>query len=99
MNLPVIIRELPENVAHVYLAANNIPQEERDALALQATERGLELIDHHGDVNTEEGLLELARMAEHIIVLPLTGMYTFCKKMVSMSKCRLLDAKNGLIRL
>lgn len=73
MNLPAIIRELPENVAHVYLAANNIPQEERDALALQATGRGLELIDHHGDVNAEEGLLELAKMAEHIIVLGLNS--------------------------
>ena len=67
--LPVILRELPENVAQVYLAGQNTTEEEQRELEIIAAERGLRLDYYQGDLHSEKDLIELARMAKHIVIL------------------------------
>ena len=67
--LPIILRELPENVSHVYLAGQETNQEEQDAIQRVADSRSLQLNYYQGNTNSERVLFELARMAEHIIIL------------------------------
>ena len=67
--LPTILRELPENVVHVVLAGQETTEAEKAELAKVAKKRGLELEYFEGDVADEEAQLELAKMAEHIVIL------------------------------
>ena len=67
--LPIILRELPENVRQVFLAGARGPEAARDAAKKAAEARGLRLKRCKQDLKTEEGLLEIARLAEHIVVL------------------------------
>ncbi len=67
--LPIILRELPENVRHVFLAGERAPEELRDAAKAVAEEQGFRLKRCKQDIKTETGLLEVAKLAEHIVVL------------------------------
>ena len=67
--LPTILRELPENVSHVYLVDQKTTQETRDNLQAVAAARNLELIYHQGNPKMESVLTELAKMAAHIVIL------------------------------
>lgn len=67
--LSIILKELPENVAQVYLAAQNSTEEERIELQQIAVERDLRLDYYEGDLHSERNLIELARMAKHIVIL------------------------------
>ena len=68
-SLPVILEELPENVSHVYLVSRNAEQEEQAELEKTASSRGLQLIYLKRNPKSERDLLEIAKMAEHIVVL------------------------------
>ena len=67
--LPTILRELPENVRQVWLAGDPGPDEARALLEDAARERGFRLRRCAQDPKTEAGLLEIAKLAEHIVVL------------------------------
>ena len=56
--LPVILRELPENVSQVYLAAQNTTKEEQAKLERIAAERELRLDYYQGDLHEEENMIE-----------------------------------------
>ena len=58
--LPIILRELPENVSHVYLVGQETTQEEKDELQEIASERNLLLKYIDKDPHSEAVLLELA---------------------------------------
>ncbi len=68
-SLPIILRELPENVSHVFLAGQEITQRERGRLEAVAARRNLQLNYYEKDPHSEEVLLELAQMARHIVIL------------------------------
>ena len=67
--LPIILQELPENVSHVYLVERDIAEKDRVKLEKVAASRGLLLEYYGGNPNSEKGLLELSKMANHIVVL------------------------------
>ncbi len=68
-SLPVIIRELPENVRRVLLAGKQGGEEEQARLREAAARRGL-TVEYSDAELTEEGTLEaLAKNAEHIVIL------------------------------
>ncbi|MBO7634923.1 MAG: hypothetical protein J6S72_11195, partial [Lachnospiraceae bacterium] len=64
-----ILREQPENVTHVVLAGQETDEEEKAALAAAAKQRGIELEYYDGDVSDEAVQTELAKTAEHIVIL------------------------------
>ena len=66
--LPVILRELPDDVSRVCLVGRTDP-EEREALDAVAADRSLFLEYAENEVGTEAVLLALARSAEHIVIL------------------------------
>ena len=68
-SLPVILSELPENVSHVYLAGWDPAEVEHEALEMAASARNLSLTYYSGDLNSESVLLDLAHLAEHIVIL------------------------------
>jgi hypothetical protein len=67
--LRVILDELPENVMHVYLAGSNPSEDEREELSKIAAARNLTLSYYDGDLTSEKVLLDLAYLAEHIVIL------------------------------
>ena len=67
--LPIILQELPENVSRVYLVAGDIAEKDKTKLQKVVASRDLLLEYYEGDPDSEEGLLELAKMANHIVVL------------------------------
>ncbi|MBQ1316798.1 MAG: hypothetical protein IIY46_04865 [Lachnospiraceae bacterium] len=67
--LATVIRELPENVEKAYLTADDKTEEERAELGRAAQSRALVLSYVEGDPRSEEHLLELARMADHIVIM------------------------------
>ncbi len=67
--LPVLLRELPENVSHVYLAGQSADGPEKEELERIAAGRGLHLDHIYEDPRSEEALCGIARMAEHIVIL------------------------------
>ena len=67
--LPIILRELPENVRQVFLAGERGPEAVRDAVKEVAAARGIRLKRCKQDPRTEAGLMEIAQRAEHIVVL------------------------------
>ncbi len=67
--LPMILRSLPENVARVYLAGAEMTAKEQAQIGKVAARQEIEITYCDGDLQTEEFLLELGRMAKHIVVL------------------------------
>ncbi len=67
--LPIILEELPENVSHVYLTCQDTSKEELKVLEKVASKRKLKLSYYDGDLQSEEDLVKLAKMTEHIVVL------------------------------
>ena len=68
-SLPVILRELPENVRWVLLAGKRGGEEDQARLAEVAARRGLR-VEYSDAELTEEGALEaLAKDAEHVVIL------------------------------
>lgn len=67
--LPIILNELPENVSHVYLAGQETTKEEQEELEEVAKKRGLDLKYYKGNLRREKVLVDLAKMAKHIVVL------------------------------
>ncbi|MBP5168214.1 MAG: hypothetical protein ILP14_03315, partial [Oscillospiraceae bacterium] len=67
--LPIILNDLPENVAQVYLAGQNTTAEEQSGLHQIATKRHLRLDYYDRDLRSEANLIELAQMAKHIVIL------------------------------
>ena len=67
--LSIILRELPENISHVYLVAQDISDTEQEELEKVASERSLELKYITEDIKSETVLLKIARIAEHIVIL------------------------------
>ncbi len=68
-NLPLVLQELPENVTHVYLVDQYLNEAERERLDTIAADRDLLMHFVDKDLNSEDALLELARLAEHIVIL------------------------------
>ncbi|MBR3436225.1 MAG: hypothetical protein IKG97_00570, partial [Lachnospiraceae bacterium] len=67
--LPVILRELPENVSVVTLVSSRLSEKQEEELQEIAGERGLRLNHRQLNLRSEKGLLELARSAGHIVIL------------------------------
>ena len=67
--LPIILNELPENVSQVYLVNQDLNKKEEKAVEKVAAKRKLKLKNYDGDPHSEEDLVELAKMANHIVIL------------------------------
>ena len=67
--LAIILQELPEEVSHVYLAGQAGAIQEQEELEEIASRRNLVLNYYQGNLHSEAVLLELAKMAEHIVIL------------------------------
>ena len=67
--LPIILKELPENVSHVYLAGQQTTKTELKELEEVASKRKLTLKYFEGNLRKEKALVDLAKMAKHIVVL------------------------------
>jgi Trk K+ transport system NAD-binding subunit len=71
--LPSILKELPENVSRVYLAGAELTEKARTSLEKIAAKRSLVLNYCEGDLYEEEFLIDLAKMAQHIVILNAHG--------------------------
>ena len=67
--LPIILRELPENVERVYLAGPEPDEKEAAAIQKIAEARSLAVEYRPGDLRSEVFLTGLALSAEHIVIL------------------------------
>ena len=67
--LPVILRELPENVTYVYLVCPEAEEALLSSARQAAEKRGLVLEYHAEDPHAEEILEQAARLAGHIVIL------------------------------
>ena len=67
--LPIILRELPENVTGVTLAGADYSPDDRAAIAAVANARGLTVRYYTGGIDSEADLTALAKQAEHIVIL------------------------------
>ena len=67
--LTTIIRELPENVTHVYLVSEEIDAEEEELLREAADQRNMQIDCIRDDPRPEKALLKYAQMTEHVVVL------------------------------
>jgi hypothetical protein len=67
--LAIILSELPENVSHVYLFGQEAAEKKREVLEKVAAKRNLSLNYHEGNPYDEDVLLQIARMADHIVIL------------------------------
>lgn len=67
--LPIILHELPENVSHVYLVGQKPTMQEQEELEEVASRRNLTINYYQGNPHSEKVLLNLAKMAEHIVIL------------------------------
>lgn len=68
-SLPVIIRELPENVRRVLLAGKRGGEEEQARLMEAAARRGLAVEYSDVDLKEESALEALAKNTEHVVIL------------------------------
>ena len=68
-SLPIILRELPENVRRVLLAGKRGSEEDRARLEEAASRRGLTLEYSDAELTEEGALEELAKDAEHVVIL------------------------------
>ena len=71
--LPSILKELPENVSRVYLAGAELTEKARTSLEKIAAKRSLVLNYCEGDLYEEKFLIDLAKMAQHIVILNAHG--------------------------
>ena len=67
--LPVLLEELPENVSNVRLVCRGIDEESRAELLEIAAQRGMEIDWCARDPRAPRVLTEIARSAEHVVVL------------------------------
>lgn len=67
--LPIILRELPENVTGVTLAGEDFGPDDRAAVAAAANGRGLAVRYHAERYDSDETLTALAARAAHIVIL------------------------------
>ena len=67
--LPIILNELPENVTQVFLVNQDTSRKEQKAIEKVAAKRKLKLNYYEGDTHNEDDLVELAKMAKHIVIL------------------------------
>ena len=67
--LPIILRELPENVTGVTLAGADYSPDDRAAIAAVANSRGLAVRYHTAGIRSDEELASLASDAAHIVIL------------------------------
>ena len=67
--LPIILHELSENVTHVYLVGQETTRQEQEILEEVASRRNLTLNYYQGNPHSEKVLLDLAKMAGHIVIL------------------------------
>lgn len=67
--LPIILNELPENVSQVFLVDQDTSKKEEKAIEKVAAKRKLKIKYYDGDPHSEEDLVELAKMAKHIVIL------------------------------
>ena len=67
--LPTILHELSDCVSQVYLAGQNTTEAERQALERSAAARGLQLKTIPGNLRSESVLLDVAKKAQHIVIL------------------------------
>jgi len=68
-SLPIVIRELPENVKRVLLVTGGMTEEMRTELAAAADVRGIGVEYSDGDPNEEAVLREISEKAEHVVIL------------------------------
>ena len=68
-SLPVILRELPDNVSRISLVSRGISAEEQEELQEAADENKLQVEYIRKNPRTEKALLELVRTASHIVIL------------------------------
>ena len=68
-SLPIILRELPENVRRVKLAGKRGSAEDEAQLVEDAAKRGLTLEFADAELMDEEALEALAKDAEHVVIL------------------------------
>lgn len=67
--LPIVLQELPENVSSVVLAGKRGSEDDRRLADETAAARGLGIRYYDGELSRGDALLEIARMAEHIVIL------------------------------
>lgn len=67
--LPLILNELPENVTNVYLVGHQTTETEEALFARIAAKKSLNLNYYQGNPRSEEVLIDLANMAEHVVIL------------------------------
>ena len=67
--LPVILKELPENVSGVWLVCPGISEKEKQKLLTAGAARDLNLRFYEEDPESEDYLEKLARMAGHVVIL------------------------------
>ncbi|MBQ5359875.1 MAG: hypothetical protein IIU47_02385 [Lachnospiraceae bacterium] len=67
--LPVILKELPENVSAVWLVCPGISEKEKNRLLTAGEARNLNLRFYEEDPESEDYLEKLARMAGHVVIL------------------------------
>jgi Trk K+ transport system NAD-binding subunit len=67
--LPVILKELPENVSTVWLVCPGISEKEKNRLLTAGAARNLNLRFYEEDPESEDYLEKLARMAGHVVIL------------------------------
>jgi K+/H+ antiporter YhaU regulatory subunit KhtT len=67
--LPIILSELPENVSKVYLAGQETTKDEQKELEHIASKRKLKLEYYKGNLHRENVLVDIAKMAKHIVIL------------------------------
>ncbi|MBQ4447979.1 MAG: hypothetical protein II897_06765 [Clostridia bacterium] len=67
--LSIILNELPENVSRVFIEERTLNQNEIQAVESIAARRNIALEYITGDPRSEKVMLELAKTAEHIVVL------------------------------
>ena len=67
--LPVILKELPENVTGVWLVCPDISEKGKNRLLTAGEARNLNLRFYEEDPESEDYLEKLARMAGHVVIL------------------------------
>jgi hypothetical protein len=67
--LGVILLNLPKNVLDIWVSGDDIPEDERERLEEIASERNFTLHYYEGDPHTQDCLMELVQIGEHIVIM------------------------------